>query len=95
MNTILSNIGLCRKAGFLITGFDAVIKEANSEKSKLIGILVASDISEKTLKELRFKTKGNEIIKLSATKNEIESVLTKSVAIIGITNKGFYDKLKS
>ena len=96
MENILSNIGLCKKAGFLISGFDAVLKEANASDSKLVGVIVANDISEKTLKELRFKLKSNmQVTKLPISKSTIESVLKKNVAIIGITNKGFYNNLIS
>ncbi|MDR1753856.1 MAG: 50S ribosomal protein L7 [Eubacterium sp.] len=95
MNNILSNLGLCRKAGFLINGFDAVIKEALDASSKLAGILVSCDISDKTLKELKFKSKNAEIIKLSVTKDDIGRVMGKNIAVIGITDEGFYKKFKA
>ena len=45
-------LGMCRRAGRLTTGFDAVTALAAEGRAALI--LAASDVSEKTGKELRF-----------------------------------------
>ena len=50
----LSTLGLCRKSGRLIHGFDPVCEELKNPKSKIAGVILASDVSEKTQKEMRF-----------------------------------------
>lgn len=87
-NNIIENIGLCRKAGKLTLGFDAVIKEL----PKTAGIITASDISAKTLKELKFHAdRQNCSVKVTdATMDEIKRVLNKRVGIMGIMDEGLY-----
>ena len=48
MNNILGTLGLCRRAGKLVFGFDAVADEVKNPKSKVYGVVLASDISEKS-----------------------------------------------
>ena len=55
MSKTLSTIGLCRRAGKLIYGFDAVVEAVKPPGSKVSGVLVTSDLSEKTKKEIRMK----------------------------------------
>jgi ribosomal protein L7Ae-like RNA K-turn-binding protein len=48
--SMLDTLGLCRRAGKLIIGFDAVIADI----TKSAGILITSDLSEKSKKEITF-----------------------------------------
>ena len=50
----LSTLGLCRKSGKLIHGFDPVCDELKNPRSKIAGVVIAKDVSEKTQKEMRF-----------------------------------------
>ena len=43
-----------QKSGRLIHGFDPVCEELKNPKSKIAGVILASDVSEKTQKEMRF-----------------------------------------
>lgn len=53
-DALLGAIGLCRKAGKLIVGTDAVCLSLR-EKKKPCGVLAAADVSENTAKRLRDK----------------------------------------
>ncbi|MGN0610909.1 MAG: 50S ribosomal protein L7, partial [Ruminiclostridium sp.] len=50
----LSTLGLCRKSGRLIHGFDPVCDELKKPANKIAGVIRAKDVSEKTGKERRF-----------------------------------------
>lgn len=90
----INTLGLCKKSGKLVTGFDAVVEEMANEKSKIAGVLVASDISEKTLKELRFQSQrlsfSRPVIKIDATMDELEKVLRKRTGILAVLDEGFF-----
>jgi len=90
----LQNLGLCRKAGALVMGFDAVVEVV--KKNKAVGILVTSDISAKTLKEIKFHAEKNntEIVHMSAEMEEVGAVLGKSVAVLAITDEGLFNICK-
>lgn len=107
---IFALLGLAQRAGFLTAGFDAVCGLAKDEtfefksngikrtkKKKLPDlVLVAEDISEKTEKEIRFKIKEVEIIKLSMTKETLtKSIGLKSlVGVVAINDGGFAKAIK-
>ena len=66
-NKLINILTICRKAGGIVTGFDPV-KEGSLE-GKIFVILLASDISEKSEKEIRFSVKEKvEIISYSFPK---------------------------
>lgn len=87
-------LGLMRKAGVLKFGFDAVCISAEQKKSCLI--VVTNDISEKTLKELRYACRNAEvkILQIPYTMETIGKVIGKNVKILSVENKDFADGLK-
>jgi hypothetical protein len=88
---ILTTLGLCKRAGKIITGFDAVVTDIQ----KSAGIIITSNLSEKTKKEINYHcTKHNKkITEINHTMNEIESVLGKKTGIISILDEGLYKAL--
>lgn len=74
------------------TGFDAVVKEMASVKSKISGVLAANDVSAKTLKEINFEAVkyNKKVINIDVSMSEIETVLKKRVGIIGILDEGLF-----
>ena len=52
-NKLLSFLGLCRRAGKMTIGNDAVIEEINNGKSCLV--LLAGDASQRTAREAALK----------------------------------------
>ena len=97
MNRFLGTLGICRKAGKLIFGFDAVCDEIKKPKSKVSGIVTAKDISAKTLKEIRFVCEkyGIKIYEADADMDEIKSVIGKRTGIIAILDEGLFASLSS
>lgn len=90
----LSTLGLMRKVGCLVLGFDAVVREIKSPTSKIQGVLVSSDLSDKTKKELEFVRDRHrhelEIVGLEADMSEIEGVIGKRTGIIAVMDLGFW-----
>jgi predicted RNA-binding protein YlxR (DUF448 family) len=88
---ILTTLGLCKRAGKIITGFDAVI--ADIKKSS--GILIASDLSVKTKKEVAFHCDKHDkkLIEIDHTMDEIAGVLNKKTGVISIMDKGLFSSL--
>ena len=76
----LSTLGLCRKSGRLIHGFDPVCEELKNPKSKIAGVILASDVSEKTQKEMRFFCDKYSALlsQCDCTMDEIKSVLSEN-----------------
>jgi len=87
------NLGLCRRAGALITGFDAVVEAA--KRKKLSGIMLARDVSEKTQKEIKFHAgKYNiKVVALSASMDEIKAVTGKRTGVLAVTDDGLFTLL--
>ena len=90
----ISTLGLIKKTGSLITGFDAVGRELKDPESKIAGIFLARDLSEKSKKEtvfLRDKYRSDiSIAFLNADKEEIGGVLGKKTGIMAILDSGFW-----
>lgn len=93
----LSTLGLMKKVGCIVCGFDAVGREIKDPSSKICGVAVASDLSAKTLKELHYlKDKFRpelQIVELQADMKQIESVIGKKTGIIAVTDEGFWKSL--
>ena len=80
---------ICRKAGRVIVGFDAV-KDAALEKG-VSCVIVTDDISLKTMKEVKFfcsntKTK---IIKVGIGKEDVFDAIGKESVVLAIADYGF------
>ena len=89
---ILSRLGFARKAKKIAVGF-AASKDALQRKSAKL-ILIASDISEKSEKEIKFFSKGE--IPVGRTKfstDEISNAIGLRGGIIAILDQGFADAI--
>lgn len=90
----LSTLGLMKKTGCLVVGFDAVKRELMDPKSKIRGIALSKDLSPKTKKEILFLREKyrpqTEIIGLDADMSRIEGVIGKKTGIAAITDEGFW-----
>lgn len=86
---------LCRRAGKLVIGFDAVVQELMSPKSKAAGLVLAADISPKTNKEIRFNADkyGCRAVSAGFTMDEAESALGKRAGIFLVLDKGLYGSI--
>lgn len=94
----ISTLGLMKKTGCIVTGFDAVGRELKDPASKIRGIALAADLSEKSKKEINFLRdkyrKDMKIIALDAHMEEIGSVLGKKTGIIAILDDGFWQAMQ-
>lgn len=93
MNKIINLLTICRKAGKLTMGFDASKEALAALKMHLI--ILASDISPKTEKEIRFFADKSDctVIKTDITIEEFHFGLGKKVGVLGICDPGFSAKL--
>jgi len=91
MSKTLNTLGLCKKAGKIITGFDAVIADIN----KSSGIIVTSDLSQKTKKEITYhSTKHNKkLVEIEYTMDEIANIFGKRTGVISILDRGLFKSL--
>ena len=93
----VNTLGLCRKAGKLVYGFDAVLDELAKPKTKAAGILTAKDLSPKTRKELDFKLNAINatipVVEMDADMDAVAKILGKRTGILLITDEGFWKSL--
>ena len=96
MKNILKSLGLCRRTGKLVVGFDAVC-DLFSERVLDVVVFLASDASLKTAKEVRYYANkhGVEVICLDVTKSEICQILNKPFAVLAITDIKMANMVKS
>ena len=95
MSNVTGLLTICRKAGKLVMGFDPM-KDALAE-GKACAVIIASDISPKTEKEVRFFSgkKDIPVVKSDLTLDGIYHSLGKKAGILTICDKGFADKALS
>lgn len=77
-------------------GFDAVVQELASPKTKAAGIILAVDVSPKTEKEIRFAAEkyGREVVKAAFTMDEAKDAVGKRVGVFLILDEGLYGSIK-
>ena len=90
-NKLTGLLGIARRAGHILIGFDAVRAALLANKTRLV--LLAADCSEKTEKELRFagQDKDCPIIAVAADKAALAAALglQKPVAVVATDDSGF------
>ena len=85
----LGTLGICRKAGKCILGYTKT--EESVKANKVFAIFIASDISPKTEKELRYLTRDKEIsvVKTHYSMFEISNRVGMKTGIVAIEDDGF------
>ncbi len=89
MADISGTLTMCRRAGKLVLGMDEVKNACKGGRA--FGVLVASDVSAKTFKEIKFVC-GTENVSLygaEMTMDEIGNCLGKRFGILAVTDSGF------
>ena len=96
---ILSLLGICKRAGKLITGADTTIDSIRKSKAKLV--IFANDFSKSSKKsvqtaadECNVKTMDEMILTMNRSKEEIGFALGKICGVMTTEDKGFADKLE-
>ena len=93
-NKILTLLGFAAKAGKLSYGFEACVSSIKSGQSHLA--LVASDISAKSCKEVRFyadKCVVKHILLEGIDIKQMSDAVGKKCGIVSVNDKGFADAL--
>ena len=79
-------LGLCRKAGRLVMGFDAVCDEVYRGKVALV--LTAADLSPKTLARLQRACEGAaEVLPMPLTQEDLCPISRKPVGVYGVADE--------
>lgn len=86
---MINLLTMCRRAGKITIGFDAVCDSVKNKKS--FCVMTANDISANTLKEINFIcSKYNcMVIDCGLTKEELGFYLGKITAVIAVCDRGF------
>ena len=90
---LLSFLGICKRAGRLVSGADTVNKAVSEEKALLV--LYASDVSENSLKQVLRSAREHAVPvkQIPYSKAELSFALGKHCGIICTADKGFADKI--
>ncbi len=90
---LLSFLGLCKRAGRLISGAETVTRAITEHKAVLV--LYASDVSDNSLKGVQraAHAEGIPAYRLPRSKEELSFALGKHCAIICTTDAGFAEKI--
>ncbi len=86
-NKLIASMTMCRKAGRLLLGFDAV-KEA-ALLNRVHFVLLASDCAPKTEKEIRYHCSNIPCEKLPFSMQDMTPYFTKRTAVFGVADAGF------
>ncbi len=94
-NPLLSFLGITKKSGNIIFGMDSVKEKIRDGNICLV--LLASDISKNSLKEiLAFTDEYNvKTLVINHTKEDLGTAIGKYAAILGISNENFSKKIIS
>ncbi len=89
---VLSYVGLARKAGKLSIGFAASKEACLKHKARFIA--VASDISEKSEKEIKYFSGGKiPVERIPYTILEVSAKIGIKAGIVAVCDEGFADAL--
>ena len=85
---------ICEKSGNLVKGFD-ISKEAVTG-GKAACVLVTSDVSPKTMKEVNFMCRnfpGIPVVNLPFGMDDIKNSIGRKTGVMAVCDKGFAEKL--
>lgn len=90
---VLSLLGLARRAGRLALGFDPVVDSVKTGQSRLI--LITSDISPKTKKELEFSLRdsGMALHSIPYDVKTLGNAVGRAAKIVSVNDEGFADSV--
>jgi len=95
LKNTLNMLGLCRRAGKLSAGFEAVKTAVKNGRARLV--IIARDISDKSKKEIIFiassADKPVEIYNMDADIVDITQAIGIKAGIISIDDEGFANKI--
>ncbi len=88
VDKLMGLLGMCRRAGRLVVGFDAVVGLCGTEKALL---MIAADAAPRTVKELRFRLPTQAVYRLPLAKEDAARAIGshKPVAVLATADEGF------
>lgn len=91
---LLGFLGLCKKAGKLIFGFDMTVEAM--QKKTAASVLLSSDCSERTARNIKRIAEENktEILILPLSMDEIGYAVAKRAGVLAVCDSGFSKKIK-
>ena len=91
---ILGFLGLCRKAGKLVFGFDMTVEAIQKGTADLV--LLSGDCSERTVRNIKRISDENEteVLVLPLTMDEIGYAVAKRAGVLCVCDSGFSKKIK-
>lgn len=94
VNKVYGLLGLCARAGKVVSGMDAVCDDLKKNKIKLI--IVAEDASQKTIDNIKFLAdkKNVPIIRIGNIEDNSRAIGKENRAIIGIKDKNISNGIK-
>lgn len=94
MDKILNNIGLCQRAGGIVSGEEMVVEELR--QGKIFLIFLAKDAGANTTKKIKDKAKFYNVeVNESYSSLELSNAIGKNGRmVLGISNKNFLNILK-
>ena len=92
---LLSMLGICRKAGRLILGADAVAESINKGDAYIV--LLTHDLSRRSEKKIAAAAvhKSIKVLKIPLSMDDIGALIGKASGIIAVTDKGLADAVES
>ena len=93
MDKLRGTLGLCMKAGKLVTGEEGVLKAIRSNKAKVV--ILANDASANTVKKITDSARFYNVpVIFYSTKADIGRALGKNIrASLAVTDEGFGAKI--
>ena len=93
MDKFLQMLGLCRKAGRMCIGYTDTVSAVKAAKAVLI--YIASDLSQKTEKELNFVTKDKpiQVVRTRYDMATISAAIGIKTGVVCILDQGFASAL--
>ena len=90
---LLNFLGICKRAGKLLSGAETVTKAVNEGKAQLV--LYAADVSENSLKGVLRAADANHVTakRIPQSKEELSFALGKHCGIVCTTDPGFAKKM--
>ncbi|MBQ2795905.1 MAG: ribosomal L7Ae/L30e/S12e/Gadd45 family protein [Oscillospiraceae bacterium] len=93
-NRLSGFLGLCRKAGKLVFGFDMTVEAM--QKGTAVSVLLSCDCSERTARNIKRIAEGckTEVYILPLTMDEIGYAVAKRAGVLAVCDSGFSKKIK-
>ena len=95
MNSFLSMLGIARRAGKLVYGFDAVLEQVRKNQAALL--VLAADLSERSRNAFLLQTKDAKIpcIEPPLTMLDFHNAIGRRSGILAVCDRGFANQLIS